>query len=83
MKTTENSTDATRGQPLAVRAQKRIAELEALVVSMPPGGKQRSEIEAAIASAKSLLTGDLEKLPSITAANLNRWLESSKRIGQG
>jgi hypothetical protein len=82
MKNTDNSIDATRGQPLAVRAQARIKELEALVVEMPQGARERSEIEGSIASAKSLLTGNLDKLPPTTAADLNRWLETTKYIGQ-
>ena len=80
--TTENTTDATRGQPLALRAQKRLAELEALMAGLPAGAMLRSEIELAISSVSGLLTGNLDKLPRTTAAELNRWLESTKHLGE-
>jgi hypothetical protein len=77
-----NTTDATRGQPLALRAQKRLAELEALAAEMPVGGMLRSEIELAMSSVSGLLTGNLDELAQTTAADLNRWLEGTKHLGE-
>jgi hypothetical protein len=79
---TETTTDATRGQPLALRAQKRSAELEALALALPPGDMLRSEIELALSTVSELLTGDLDDLAATTAVDLDRWLESTKHLGE-
>ncbi|MEO8702423.1 MAG: hypothetical protein ABI867_20435 [Kofleriaceae bacterium] len=78
----ENSTDATRGEPLALRAQKRKAELEAALDNLPADDRSRGDVELALATVASLLTGDLEHLSAATAADLNRWLESSKHLAE-
>jgi LmbE family N-acetylglucosaminyl deacetylase len=79
----ENTTDATRGEPLAVRAQKRRAELaEALEMLPIEETRARSDIEIALGAVDELLTGDLAHLSSVTAAGLNRWLESSKHLAE-
>jgi hypothetical protein len=80
--TTENSTDASRRQPLALRAQKRVAELETLALELPAGDMLRSEIELALSSVSGLLTGNLDKLAETTSVGLDRWLESNKHLGQ-
>jgi hypothetical protein len=79
---TENTTDATRGQPLALRAQKRSAELEALVLDLPAGDMLRSEIDLALSAVSQLLTGNLDDLAATTAVELNRWLENTKHLGE-
>jgi len=79
----ENTTDATRGEPLAVRAQKRKAELEAALQKLPADElRARNDIELALTTVEGLLTGDLEQLSDATASNLNRWLEQSKHLGE-
>ena len=61
----ENSTDATRGEPLAMRAQKRRLELAKALEGLPADElRARQEIELTMASIDSLLTGDLEHLCS-------------------
>jgi hypothetical protein len=80
----ENSTDATRGEPLAVRAQKRKAELEAALEQLPAGElRVRNDITLALGTVETLLTGDLERLSDATASALNRWLENSKHLAEG
>jgi len=79
----ENTTDATRGEPLAVRAQKRKAELEAALQKLPADElRARSDIELALTTADGLLTGDVEKLSDATASQLNRWLEHTKHLAE-
>ena len=42
----------------------------------------RSDIETALALIDPMLTGDVEHLSDTTAAEINRWLESSKHLGE-
>jgi hypothetical protein len=79
----ENTTDATRGEPLAARAQKRRAELEAALQNLPASERRaRNDIELALSTVDGLLTGDVGQLPDATASNLNRWLEQSKHLAE-
>ncbi len=41
----------------------------------------RRDIEAALDALDPLLTGDMEQIPPAVAAQLSRWLESSKYLG--
>ncbi len=78
----ENSTDATRGEPLAVRARIRKDELETLLARTTADDVgTRADIERALASVADLLTGDTEHLSESTAAAINRWLEGAKHLG--
>ena len=79
----ENSTDATRGEPLTLRAQKRKAELEAAMQKLPDDElRARNDIELELTSVDALLTGDLEKLSDATASELSRWLENAKHLAE-
>ena len=79
----ENSTDATRGEPLAMRAQKRKAELEAALAKLPADDlRARNDIDLAVSSIAGLLTGDVDHLAESTAAELSRLLESSKHLAE-
>jgi hypothetical protein len=79
----ENSTDATRGEPLALRAQKRKAELEVALAKLPAHELlARSDIELALSSVDGLLTGDVEHLSDATGSALSRWLENSKHLAE-
>ena len=78
-----NSTDATQGEALAVRAQVRKVELEALLAKVPAhDATVRADIERALASVATLLSGDSKHLAPTTAAELNRWLEGAKHLGE-
>jgi hypothetical protein len=81
-KRVENSTDATRGEPLAMRANKRKVELEAALAKLPAGDRARGDIENAVASIDALLTGDVDNLAEATAAELSRLLEGSKHLAE-
>ena len=79
----ENSTDATRGEPLHVRAEKRKAELEAALAKLPVEDlRARNDIEVVLGSFTTLLTGNVEHLSDTTASELNRLLENSKHLAE-
>lgn len=83
-KKVENSTDATQGEPLAVRANKRKAELVALLEKTPPSeAALRSDIERALSAIATLMTGDVEHLSDATGREINNWLEGSKYLALG
>lgn len=79
----ENTTDATRGESLGIRAQKRRAELESALAALPADElRARGDIELAMSSVDAMLTGDLEHLPDVTAAEISRWLEHTKHLAE-
>jgi len=78
----ENSTDATRGQPLAARVLARKNELEdALADCGPRDVLQRTAIQTALTTVYMLMTGDLVRPPQVVALALSRWLERNKHVG--
>jgi len=77
----ENSTDATRGQPLAARVLARKDELEdALADCGPRDELRRAVIETALSTVYALITGDLAHPPQVIARALNNWLERYKHV---
>lgn len=79
----ENSTDATRGEPLAMRAQKRKLELETALEILPAEEQRaRNDIEVALASINAPLTGDVDHLADTTTSDLSRLLENSKHLAE-
>jgi hypothetical protein len=79
----ENSTDATRGQPLAVRVLQRKDELEDALAELGAHDDiERMAIETALATVYQLMTGDLAHLSDVVARDLNQWLERNKYLAQ-
>ncbi|MBS1118395.1 MAG: hypothetical protein H6Q90_623 [Deltaproteobacteria bacterium] len=79
----ENSTDATRGQPLAARVLARKDELEEALADLGPReALLRASIETALATVCSLMTGDRLAKSEVVARDLNRWLERNKYLAQ-
>ena len=79
----ENSTDATRGQPLWARVLARKDELEDALAELGPHDVlERQAIETALATVYLLMTGDLAHPSEVVAQALNRWLERNKHLGQ-
>lgn len=77
----ENSTDATRGQPLAVRVLARKDELESELANCGTHETlMKQAIETALATVYSLMTGDLAHPCDVVARGLNRWLERNKHL---
>ena len=78
-----NSTDATRGQPLAARVLRRKDELEDALANLGPHDVlMRQAIETALATIYTLMTGDLAHPSDVVARDLNRWLERNKHLAQ-
>jgi hypothetical protein len=79
----ENTTDATRGQPLAARVLARKDELEDALVDLRRGDAlERQAIETALATVYALMTGDIAHPSDVVARDLNRWLERNKHLAQ-
>jgi hypothetical protein len=77
----ENTTDATRGQPLAARVLARKDELEdALADCGVHQVLRRRALETALATVYALITGDLAHPPDVVAHALNAWLERNKHL---
>lgn len=74
-----NSTDATRGQPLAYRILARKDELEDRLADCRPGAL-RAAIETALATVYALMTGDIAHPSEVVARDLNNWLERNKHL---
>jgi hypothetical protein len=79
----ENTTDATRGQPLAARVLARKDELEDALADLGPHDTLlRQAIETALATVYALMTGDLAHPSDVVAHALSRWLERNKHLAQ-
>ena len=79
----DNTTDATRGQPLWARVLARKDELEDALAEMGPHDAiERQAIETALATVYLLMTGDLAHPSDVVARDLNRWLERNKHLAQ-
>lgn len=77
-----NTTDATRGQPLAARVLARKIELEdALADVGPHDHARRHAIATALTGVYALMTGDLAHPSDVVARSLSTWLERNKHIG--
>jgi len=82
MSSNTNTTDASRGQFLKTRVEMRKRELQTAAAGLEPTDHTRQDIEAALAAIEGLLTGDLDNMPQMVSADLNRWLERNKYLGQ-
>ena len=78
----ENTTDATRGSSLRVRVEARKQELELALAKLDPDDRARIDIEQALNEVTGLLTGDLDQIPRVVAAELSVWLESNKHVNE-
>ena len=77
----ENSTDATRGQPLAARVIARKNELEDALADVGPHEVlRRTALETALATGYALMTGDVAHPSDVVARALNAWLERNKHL---
>ena len=78
-----NPVDATVGQPMLARVTTRKQELEAALEALPAEDvRARSDIELALTTINELLTGDLEHIPAVVVADMNRWLERNKHLAE-
>jgi|SRR5688572_14494765 len=78
-----NSVDATTGQPIVARVMARRSELELLRAGLTEHDvSAQGDIDLALAAIDVLLTGDLEHVPPVVAAEMNRWLERNKHLAE-
>jgi hypothetical protein len=78
-----NSVDATAGQPMVARVTARKQELEAALAALPAEDlRARGDLELALGSIAELLTGDLDNVPPVVVASMNRWLENTKHVAE-
>jgi len=78
----ENTTDATRGASLRVRVESRRQELEQALTKLGLDDRARVDIEQALNEITGLLTGNLDQIPRVVAAELSTWLEANKHINE-
>jgi hypothetical protein len=77
-----NTTDATRGSSLKIRVETRKQELELALAKLGPDDRARPDIELALNEVGELLTGNLDQIPHVVAAELNNWLEANKHVNE-
>jgi hypothetical protein len=84
-----NTTDATVGQSLRARVEARKAEIEAAIATPTTDARTpttdartRGDLEKALGQLTGLLTGDLDHIPRVVAAELSRWLEANKHLDE-
>lgn len=72
-----------QGLRALVEARRRELELELLDVKNAgaSGADTRADIEAALSALEGLMTGNLDQIPPVVAAELSQWLETSKYLG--
>jgi hypothetical protein len=77
-----NSVDATRGHLLVDRVLMRKYELERALEGVALADHTRLDIEQALSTIEGFLTGDLDHLPAVVAADMNLWLERTKHVAE-
>jgi hypothetical protein len=77
---TTDDTDQTRGQSLKSRVLAHKQALEDTLAALSPTDRARRDVEAALSQVHGLLTGDLDHIPHVVAAELSRWLEATKYV---
>jgi hypothetical protein len=82
LKNEPNTTDATVGLGLRARVALRKAELDAAIASPDTDERTRSELQSALGQVEGLLTGNLDQIPRVVAAELSAWLEASKHLDE-
>lgn len=82
LKNEPNTTDATTGQSLRARVAARRAELEAAIARPTTDERTRSDLQHALEQVAGLLTGNLDEIPKVVAAELSTWLEANKHLDE-
>jgi len=78
--TLTNALDATPGPSLKIRVLEHQKSLQEALDTLSPTDRARRDIEAALSQVQGLLTGDLDRIPHVVAAELSRWLEATKYV---
>jgi len=82
LKNEPNTTDATIGKGLRSRVEIRKAEIESAIAKTGTDKRVRGELEIALGELDQLLSGDLDHIPKVVAAELSTWLEANKHIDE-
>lgn len=77
-----NTTEAMRGASLRARVEARKQELELALAKLGADDRARGDIEHALSEVTGLLTGDLDQIPRVVAAELSTWLEANKHVDE-
>jgi hypothetical protein len=77
-----NTTEAMRGSSLRARVEARKQELELGLSKLAADDRARGDIEHALGEVTGLLTGDLDHIPRVVAAELSTWLEANKHVNE-
>lgn len=70
-----------RGVPLVERVLERLRELADLLDARARDTLEAHAIDAAIAAAQGLVTGDIARPSDVVARALARWLERTRYLG--
>lgn len=77
-----NTTDATTGQALRLRVEKRKAEMLAAIAAPATDARTRDDLQSALGQVEGFLTGNLDQIPKTVAAELSTWLEANKHLDE-
>lgn len=72
---------STSNPSLRLRVEDRKAEIEA-DLAQASDDRIRQDLQDALSQVEGLLTGNLDKIPMVVAAELSKWLEVSKYLGE-
>jgi len=82
LKNEPNTTDANVGKSLRRRVEIRKVEIESAIAKASTDKRVRGELEIALGELDQLLSGDLDHIPKVVAAELSTWLEANKHIDE-
>jgi hypothetical protein len=77
----QNQIQGTANVTLVAQVEARQAELTRELAGTSHSASTRADIESALATLPTLLTGDLTQLPDMVSRDLIRWLDTSKYLG--
>jgi hypothetical protein len=80
MPTHADAPKATPASSLEVRVREHKKSVEEALTALGPAERSRRDIEEALSQVQGLLTGDLDNIPHVVAAELSRWLEATKYV---
>jgi hypothetical protein len=76
-----NSVDATVGHPIVERVVAHKLALQEKLASLSEDDRTtRADIDLALATIETLMTGDLGEVPRVVAADMSQWLERTKHL---
>jgi hypothetical protein len=80
MRKTVNHSPSKPNPSLRMRVEARKLELENALANLATDDRGRANIQHALDEVSGLLTGNLDQIPRVVAAELNTWLEANKYL---